>query len=79
MLSLSIANEDDEIWRRDCYEPSDGFIGCSKEEKSNGTMTWTIDICICKEPNCNEKMGSISSSTTPTTTTTHKGKLFIKD
>ena len=69
-------NDDENIWRRDCYTPEDGFVGCKNDNRSNGTMHWDIEICVCEGDLCNVKMGDITTSSTESTTT-HEGILFI--
>lgn len=66
---------DEQIWRRDCSDGlPDGFLGCKKDTMNNGSMTWDIEMCICKDNLCNQEMGDITTSPSPITTTTHQGK-----
>ena len=79
LLSIISVEGNEQIWRRDCSDGlPDGFVGCKTDSRSNGTMTWEIEICVCKDNLCNKEMGDISSTTSstnsPTTTTTHKSK-----
>ena len=58
---------DDQIWRRNCVK--EDFIGCKGDKRDNGTHFWEIELCVCDEKLCNEKMGDIPSSSTLKTTT----------
>ena len=75
--------EEDEIWRRDCFHSEDGFVGCKGDQRNNGTIKWDIEYCVCDDENgCNEKMGEIPTSSTPSTTThignTLRSTLYVK-
>lgn len=61
--------DDDQIWRRDCYKSPDDIVGCRKDNRDNGTHVWEIEICVCEEKLCNEKMGEMPTSSTAKTTT----------
>ena len=64
---------EEDIWRRDCFSPDDGFVGCKQDSRDNGTHSGNFEICVCEGSLCNIKMGDISSSST-SKSTTHKGK-----
>ena len=62
-----LVTEDDQIWRRDCVK--EDFIGCKSDKRDNGTHVWEIELCVCEEDKCNEKMGDLPTSSTAKTTT----------
>ena len=53
-------------WGRDCVDASKIEIGCSEQ----GYQNVTIEVCVCKEERCNNKM-DISTTTNTAPTTTH--------
>ena len=71
-FSHSKVDMEEDIWRRDCFSPDDGFVGCKQDSRNNGSSSWNIEICVCEGSLCNIKMGDISTSTSKSTT--HKGK-----
>ena len=76
---FAVVTEEEQIWRRDCTnEPPDGFVGCKKDTLNNGSMTWEVEMCICKDNLCNQEMEDISTSPSPATTTTPKGICFSR-
>ena len=58
------------VWGRDCYTPSDGYIGCREEQRHEKPA----QVCYCDGDLCNARMEDITTSTT--TTTTPKGKNY---
>ena len=59
-------SEGENIWARDCYSPTDQFIGCREEQKHDEP----VQVCICDEDLCNAKMHEESTSTSTIKTTT---------
>lgn len=74
LIFLFKVTEDDAIWRRDCVKEE--FTGCKKDKRDNGTHVWDIELCVCEEKLCNEKMGDMPTSTT-SKTTTHQGNYCL--
>ena len=66
-IFIFLVTENDQIWRRDCVK--EDFVGCKKETLNNGTETWEVELCVCNEKFCNEKMGDLPTSSTTKTTT----------
>ena len=71
-FSHSKVDMEEDIWRRDCFSPDDGFVGCKQGSRNNGSSSCNFEICVCEGSLCNIKMGDISTSTSKSTT--HKGK-----
>ena len=67
-LTSSMFSVDQEkvYWGRDCVDASKIEIGCSEQ----GYQNVTIEVCVCKEEGCNNKM-DISTTTNKAPTTTH--------
>ena len=55
-------------WGRDCVDGNEVEDGCHEEKYQNTT----IQMCVCKEEGCNEKMDEESTTTSKVPTTTHK-------
>ena len=64
---FKLVTENDQIWRRNCGKQD--FTGCKADKYGNGTHEWDIEICVCEDKLCNEKMGEIPTSSTVKTTT----------
>ena len=65
---ISIVGQEKISWGRDCVDGNEVEEGCHEEKYQNTT----IQMCVCKEEGCNEKMDDESTTTSKVPTTTHK-------
>ena len=62
-------DEKEDHWWRGCKSDPDKTIGCTQHPFTHEGHEFVVDECVCDTPDCNEKMGDVTTSSTAKTTT----------